>query len=178
MPLKYDPTTSKITLNDQEVGEYFYSEGIARVRLNLTYECGSDEWVVPLSYFDYGLDQLTQYKAHNEIAVRITSGEDAIAERYNVVRLLTEKSVKRDGYVWSFHNSDADNWPSAIHGHDYDKHLKLDVLTGKIYDAGTRQLCKKLTTAGLKAIQDELRGSKDFRDRVVALIDMPNSKDG
>ena len=31
-------------------------------------------------------------------------------------RLLTEKIVKRSGYVWKFNKTDADPWPSVLHG--------------------------------------------------------------
>jgi hypothetical protein len=58
-----------------------------------------------------------------------------------------------------------------LHGHDYEKGLKLDVLTGRIYDVGSRQLCRTLKAKRLKSIQDELRASEDFREIVAQLLD-------
>jgi hypothetical protein len=73
-------------------------------------------------------------------------------------------------YVWSFHKTDADTWPSALHGHEYDKNLKLDAVTGHIYDAGTRERLMTLKPQALSRIQEELRGSKDFVAMVEALV--------
>lgn len=170
MPLEFNPFTSRISLDGREVGEYRVVDGKAQVRLDLTYECSPDEWVIPLSWFDYGLHRLQKYRP-TEPSLEIETSEESIAETFDVVRLFTEKTVKRSGYIWQFHKSDVDIWPSPLHGHDYDKGLKLDAITGDIYDVGSRQMCKRLRPADLKVIQDELRGSKDFHDRVITLID-------
>ena len=82
--------------------------------------------------------------------------------------------MKRGSFVWDFHKSDADPWPSLLHGHDYDKGLKLDAITGQVYDVVTKTCCKVLKEKDLKAIQDALRKSKDFHNLVVdELIDIP-----
>ncbi|MGY4501197.1 hypothetical protein ACVWYH_005128 [Bradyrhizobium sp. GM24.11] len=101
----------------------------------------------------------------------VETSEDSIAEEFEVVRYLTEKQVKRGGYIWKFHKSDADDWPSPLHGHDYDKGLKLDAITGDIYDVGTRELCKTLKASDLQAVQAKLRASKDFKEAIATLID-------
>jgi hypothetical protein len=101
----------------------------------------------------------------------VETSADSIAEEFEVVRYLTEKQVKRGGYIWKFHKSDADDWPSPLHGHDYDKGLKLDAITGDIYDVGTRKRCKTLKAGDLRSVQAELRASKDFEEAVAALID-------
>lgn len=103
----------------------------------------------------------------------IETSEESVADEFEVVRFLTEKQVKRGGYIWKFHKSDADNWPSPLHGHDYDKGLKLDAITGGIYDVGTRALCKTLKAGDLHAVQAGLRASKDFKQAVATLIDNP-----
>jgi hypothetical protein len=72
-----------------------------------------------------------------------------------------------------FHKTDVDTWPSILHGHEYDKNLKLDALTGDIFDVATRQRCATLTEKKLKVIQEELRQSKDFADRVALLLGAP-----
>ena len=91
--------------------------------------------------------------------------EAEISELFQVRRSLNEKVVKRDGYIWNFHKNDPDHWPSNLHGHDYDKGVKLDALTGNIYDVGTREHRMKLSQKELDRIQQELRNSKDFADK-------------
>ena len=100
----------------------------------------------------------------------LNSDEGDIAEEYSVSRMLTERTVRQGGYIWVFHKNDVDHWPSALHAHDYDKNLKLDALTGEIYDAATKQRCGKLKTAKLEEIHGELRRSKDFTDKIVELL--------
>jgi len=171
MPLQYDPVTSEIRYEGKVVGRYDCKDGTARVSLNLTYECAPDEWVVPLSWFAYGLSHLAKHKSQEPVvSLTIETDEAEIAEEYEVLRLLTEKIVKRNGHIWNFNKTDADQWPSALHAHDYDKNLKLDALTGNIYDASTRQLCKKLSTKELDRIHDELRKSNDFAARITDLL--------
>jgi hypothetical protein len=161
MALEYDPQTSKIKYKGREIGEYVYEDGRARVRLNITYECDSDDWVVPLSWFDHGLNLLPENQPKSlEMALQIKTGEDSIECEHNVPRLLTEKTVKRNGYIWVFHKNDADEWPSLIHAHDYDKGLKLDAITGKIFDAATKEHCKDLKRRDLAVLQNELRMSR------------------
>jgi hypothetical protein len=153
------------------VGDYTIEDGRARVRLNITYECDLNEWPVPISWFAYGLSLLQKHQPRSdEQTLSISSDEQDIAEEYAALRQLTEKKIKRHGYVWCFNKTDADPWPSVLHGHDYDKNLKLDALTGNIYDAATRQCCKKLSAKKLAAIQGELRDSRDFAERVVQLL--------
>jgi hypothetical protein len=84
--------------------------------------------------------------------------------------------VRRKNYIWDFHKTDPDLWPSALHGHEYDKGLKLDAITGKIFDAATRQHCKTLDPERLSSIQDELRASKDFKERVREWVDVKPNK--
>jgi hypothetical protein len=171
MSLQFDPSTGKITYRGKEVGEHIFKDGRSTVRLNIEYE-GDDDWIVPLSWFAHGLSML----AENQPALAlltVETSEDSIAEEFEVVRFLTEKQVKRGGYIWKFHKSDADNWPSPLHGHDYDKGLKLDAITGGIYDVGTRERCKTLKAGDLQAVQAELRASKDFKEVVATLIDNP-----
>jgi uncharacterized protein YfkK (UPF0435 family) len=126
---------------------------------------------VPLSWFAYGLSHLAKHKSQEPVvSLTIETDEAEIAEEYEVLRLLTEKIVKRSGHIWKFNKTDADQWPSALHAHDYDKNLKLNALTGDIYDASTRQRCKRLSTKELDRIHDELRKSKDFAARITDLL--------
>jgi len=169
MPLEYDSGTSEIRYEGKVVGRYDCEDGNARVSLNLTYECTPEEWVVPLSWFAYGLSHLAKHHQEPVVSMTIETDEAEIAQEYDALRMLTEKIVKRNGYVWDFHKTDVDQWPSALHAHDYEKNLKLDALTGDIYDASTRQRCKRLSTKELARIHDELRKSSDFAARITEL---------
>jgi hypothetical protein len=134
------------------------------VNLDITYECSPDEWVVPLSWFAYGLGLLEEHRPQDKVVgLTVETSEAEIAEEYQVLRFLTKKTVKRDGYIWRFHKKDADDWPSRLHAHDYEKNLKLDALTGDVYDAATRHRCKKLSTKALARIHAELWVSADFK---------------
>lgn len=169
MALQFDPSTGKITYRGKVVGEHIYENGRSIVRLNIEYE-GGDDWIVPLSGFASGLAALDENRPP-QAELTINTPEDEVEQEFDVVRFLTEKQVKRNGYVWAFHKNDADNWPSPLHGHDYDKGLKLDAITGDIYDVGTKQRCKTLKSKHLNDIQEQLRESKDFKDKVSALVD-------
>lgn len=171
MPLEYDPNTSEIIYEGKVIGRYTFEDGVARVSLDITYECDPDEWIVPLAWFACGLRHLEKHKPQEKtVALTLETAETEIAEEYQVRRYLTEITVKRSGYVWRFHKNDPDHWPSLLHGHDYEKHLKLDALTGDIYDAGTRYKCKKLSSKELARIHTELRSSSDFADKMTDLI--------
>lgn len=169
MSLQFDPQTGKITYRGKEVGEHVFKNGRSTVRLNIEYK-GDDDWIVPLSWFAYGLSKLPENQPATAL-LTVETSEDSIAEEFEVVRSLIEKQVKRGGYIWKFHKNDADEWPSPLHGHDYDKGLKLDAITGEIYDVGTRQRCKTLKSRDLQAVQSNLRESKDFKDAVSTLVD-------
>ncbi|WP_156367274.1 hypothetical protein [Novosphingobium sp. KN65.2] len=169
MSLQFDPRTGKITYKGKEVGEHIFKDGRSAVRLNIEYE-GGDDWIVPLSWFAHGLSALAENQPTPAL-LTVDTPEDSIAEIFEVVRYLTEKQVKRGGYIWKFHKSDVDNWPSPLHGHDYDKGLKLDAITGDIYDVGTKERCKTLKAGALRHVQAELRSSKDFKEAVASLID-------
>ena len=124
-----------------------------------------------LAWLAYGLRLLAKHRTvGNEPALVLDSDEEDIAEEYPALRQLAEKEIKRHGYIWRFNKTDTDHWPSLLHGHDYGKNLKLDVVTGKIYDVATKQCCKRLASKKLAVIQEELRKSPDFAERVVMLL--------
>jgi len=174
MSLQFDPSTGKITYRGKEVGEHISKDGRYIVRLTIEYKA-DDDWVVPLSWFAYGLSKLAENQPAQTL-LTVETSDDSIDEEYEVVRFLTEKQVKRGNYIWMFHKSDPDDWPSPLHGHDYDKGLKLDAITGEVYDVGTRALCKTLKKKDLKAVQAKLRKSKDFTEEVKSLIDKISSE--
>jgi hypothetical protein len=125
--------------------------------------------MVPLSWFGFGLHKLQKYQPQ-PADLQIKTEESSIAETYDVSRFITEKIIRRGGYVWDFHKADADPWPSLLHGHDYERNLKLDAIASEIYDVGTRQRCKRMKLDDLRAIQETLKVSKDFHDKAITLI--------
>jgi hypothetical protein len=169
-----DPDTGKIFYRGREVGELVSKGGRSTVRLCLEYEASVDDSIIPLSLLATGLSQLPENRP-SAPALTIETTQGDIDEEFDVPPLLLEKLVKRKNYIWDFHKADADPRPSLLHGHDCDKGLKLDALTGAIYDVATRQRCKTLKPKTLRSIQDELRASKDFKDKVIALVDEANN---
>lgn len=168
MPLQFDPATGKITYRGQEVGQQVFEDGKSIVRINIQFETAG-EWIVPVSWLAYGLTLLPE-NGPLPVVLELQTPADGIEQEFDVVRFLTEKQVKRSGYVWKFHKTDVDPWPSPLHGHDYDKGLKLDVLTGDIFDVGTRQRCKKLKEKKLQEIRSALRASDDFKELMMTLL--------
>jgi|TARA_B100001971_G_C18188204_1_gene536943 hypothetical protein len=66
--------------------------------------------------------------------------------------------VKCGGKVWKFHKYDPDDiFPSKLHGHNHEDKEKVDVYTGEVFDATTRQLKRKLGKQELNRIQEECR---------------------
>ncbi|MCA3414918.1 MAG: hypothetical protein INF84_09975 [Roseomonas sp.] len=169
MSLIFDPVSKKIKYRDTVIGEHVYENGRSIVRLNLEYET-ADDWIPPLSWLAHGLSLLNENRPAPAL-LELETHEDGIAEEFECVRFLTERQVRRKNFIWSFHKNDADNWPSSLHGHEYEKGLTLDVITGEVYDKSTRQLCKRLKSKDLKKIQYELRSSKDFGEAVKKFID-------
>ena len=174
MTLELDQESRELRYKGKKVGSWRVENGIAHVSINLEYESAPEDWVVPISWLSNGLAQVDG--AVPSAVLELHSNDDDIAKEYLALRLLTEKWIRRDGYIWKFHKTDKDTWPSDLHGHDYDKHLKLDAITGNIFDVATRELCKTLKPDSLIAIQSALRDSKDFREKVALLIDQPRGR--
>ena len=111
MPLQFDMRTSEITYQGRRVGQCLVEEGVAKVTLEITYKCGIDEWIVPLSWFDYGLNLLQKHQSDSlEIALKVLTREEDIAKHFTDHRLLTEKTIKQKGDKWRFHKNDHDSW--------------------------------------------------------------------
>ncbi len=169
MSLQLNPSTGKITYKGNEVGERVFKEGRYVVQLSIEFE-SSDDWIVPLSWFAFGLATLPENQPAPTL-LTVETSSDSIADKYDGARYLIEKDIKSGGYVWRFHKTDPDSWPSPLHGHDYEHGLKLDAITGKIYNVITRQPCMTLKSKDLQSVQSDLRESKDFKDAVSSLVD-------
>src|SRR6056297_2498119 len=137
MALQIDLKTGLITRDGRTVGRVEEVAGRQVLQLELPLS-SHEEVAVALSWLATGLNELGPSRPKPDLI--ISTPDESIAEEYSVPRFLTEKLVKRGGYVWEFHKSDVDPWPSKFHAHDYEKGLKLDVLSGNVYDVGTREL--------------------------------------
>jgi hypothetical protein len=71
---------------------------------------------------------------------------------------------------WVFHKNDPDPWPSLLHGHHNSEPLKLDAITGGIYNIHTRQLVQTLKKTNLQWVHEQLLASKDFGDKARKLL--------
>jgi hypothetical protein len=71
---------------------------------------------------------------------------------------------------WIFHKVDADPWPSLLHGHHNERPLKLDAITGFIYNIRNRKHVQSLRRKPLLAVQQQLLMSKDLRERARSLL--------
>jgi hypothetical protein len=71
---------------------------------------------------------------------------------------------------WKFHKNDADPWPSVLHGHHSERPLKLDALSGNIFNIHTRERVQKMKHKELARVQAVLLGSKDFGERARSLF--------
>jgi len=168
MTISFDPDTNQLSHNGEVVGIVTFEGRNVKVRFSLAYKADTESWILPISWLGYGLSLLEELPSKPLLVIE--HPEDAIAEWYPVKRTLLEFIVKRDGFVWKFHKTDPDNWPSPLHGHDYEKRLKVDALDGEIYDTGTKERCGKLRKNELKDLQRALRSSKDFQKLAVSLL--------
>jgi hypothetical protein len=173
MPIAYNPLDSTLWLNDKQIGEISEpdEDGKVTVQFTISYRCLPGEAHQPLMAFATELAKLPDLQRRRPPTdLKIELPVDSIAEEFRVPRLLEEKHVKAGGYVWEFHKTDTDPWPSQLHGHDYERGLKLDALTGDVFDVGTRARCAILKKKALETVHTELRGSKDFANKLATLL--------
>ena len=167
MSLQYNQETRELFFKYDKVGECHYNGKTVQISLNFSYERSTEEWITPLSWFCYALSRILDQQASSRlISLEISCGDDEIEQTYDLARFLPEKTIKQKSYIWKFHKTDSDNWPSVLHGHEYQKSLKLDALNGNVYDAVTKQRCMRLKKHALLDIQERLRDSSDFRGKI------------
>jgi hypothetical protein len=114
--LQLNPLNGDIQFRGRKIGTTDYVDGKNRVSFNLTYETDTEDWVLPLSWLAYGMRE-AQLDTTLSMALTVSTLEEDV-EPMDVTGpvLLVEKILKLDGYVWQFHKSDADHWPSPLHG--------------------------------------------------------------
>jgi hypothetical protein len=141
-------------------------DGRYRVTVRFEYTTESEAWFLPVIAFANRMDEVMPLADPD--ALEIEMAKDSVEVIYGVPVSIQKLQLKRDGYKWTFHKNDADEWPSDFHAHDYDRRLKLDAKTGNIYDAVTKSHCGTLNPKTHKALQAELLASKDFSERAKA----------
>ena len=98
MSLQFDPSTGKITYRGKEVGEHISKDGRYIVRLTIEYKA-DDDWVVPLSWFAYGLSKLAENQPAQTL-LTVETSDDSIDEEYEVVPVPYRKaSEARELYM-------------------------------------------------------------------------------
>jgi hypothetical protein len=160
--LEFDPLSGDISFEGRKVGSTEYADGRTRVAFNIAYETGAEDWVLPLSWLAYGMRLAGLDQRPSPVLEVAIDVDDVEPVTLSGPVLLVEKTLKIDGYVWKFHKSDADHWPSPLHGHDYDRGLVIDGITGRIYDKATRIEVAKLKRKALGALHEDIRASKDL----------------
>lgn len=174
MPFQFDPNTSEFTYKGKTVGSWRVEKGQGRVLMDITYDV--DEAAIDvielLSRAGVALKEHARKTPPLVVACMIETGEDDIEFQVQGARqTLVEVTVKRDNYQWRFHLNDADPWPSIVHGHDYDRRLKIDAFTGKIYDTSTKNHCATLKKKKLDFIVIELKKNPEFKSRLESSAD-------
>lgn len=161
-------------MNGKTVGSHHFVNGRSIVRLDITYETVSEEWIDPIAHFLWQLQKLPEYMpVKSVVGFEIETDESEVEVLSGVSRRLDEKTIKGNGYKWRFHKNDADEFPSPLHGHDYERGLKLDAITGKIFDTSTKNHCETLKSKALLEVQTALRASADFTDKVGRYLPPP-----
>lgn len=162
----HDHKGQKFLIDGEEICRYTVTDGRATVTVTWTYECAPDEIIVPLSYFTNGLAELSP------LSLTVETDADSVDLVVGKQTLL-EKQVKVGGYKWEFHKTDVDNWPSPLHGHDYESMRKLDAITGDVFDVNTKACVGKLKSKQLDVVHNTLRSSSDFRQKIAQYVDGP-----
>lgn len=161
----------KLVFDGETIATHEYRDGQHTVTINFSYSVNGEMWFQPVVDLVKCLRGFAEYKdVAPDLLLVLESEEDDVEILSGVVRRLDEKTVKGDGYKWRFHKNDADNFPSPLHGHDYERGLKIDALTGRIFDAATKNHCETLKAKGLDKLHRELKGSTDFKDKLERLL--------
>ncbi len=134
-----------LVFNGETIATHQFRDGRHIITVNFSYEVSDDFWWQPVSDLVRGLKKFQEYKdVPAVVLLTLESDEDEVDVLSGVMRRLDEKTVKGSGYKWRFHKSDADPFPSPLHGHDYERGLKIDALTGRIYDVSTKNHCETM----------------------------------
>lgn len=160
--LTIDPNDpNRVLYKGKVVAEVRTTGERSSVRIDFDYEASVDEWIVPLSHLATGLRALEPPAP--PVALTLELDADSIESPGITQMMLLEKELKAGGYTWIFHKSDADPWPSPVHGHDYEHGLVLDAVTGKIYQVSNRKEVGTLKKKKLVKLQQDIKGNEDLK---------------
>lgn len=167
-----------ILYKGQPVGRLVYDKdtGRTRVEVSLAYETDDCNWVLPLSLFAQGLSAIEPPPPPSVLDISYET--DAVELDESAFRLLLEKKLKVGGCVWKFHKDDADDWPSELHGHDYDQNTVINAATGDIFDKTTRDHVGTMKKKDLAALHVALRTCKDTQDLANRLLPPADRTEG
>jgi len=161
--LQLSDKNDDILLDGKPVGK-LETGSDGKLRIILDFELDSDRAIAALAWFAHSLEE-TRSPADFELVTPIKGMIFKGGQH-----LLLEYTLKHAGHKWRFHKNDADDWPSIIHGHDYEANLKLNPFDGKFFDTTTREYQGRLTKRQLRTVQRGLLRSKDFEERFKKLL--------
>jgi hypothetical protein len=170
MGLELSPE-DEIIYQGRVVGRLTYDNdngGNARICLDVAFACSPGDHIVPLTYLSIGLTKVEPPPSPALIVIQTDPGDFVDAEE--APRLLLEEIVKVRPNIWNFHKNDKDPWPSVLHAHDYEKNLKLDAISGEIFNVTTRKRVGRLNEKKLAAVQAQLLFSKDLGELARSLF--------
>ena len=158
----FSADTGHIVFRGKKIGSMQVIDGATKVAFNIQYESDDENWILPLSWLAHGLRQARlDYRPEIVLDVAFESDDAELAANAGSQQLI-EKTFKVAGRSWRFHKSDADHWPSPLHGHDYEHGQVIDGVTGEIFDKATRTQLGRLKPNKLMVMHDLLRASKDL----------------
>jgi len=159
--MNIDPNNpDQIVHNGRVVATRLQDRGKSIVEISMSYTAGNDDWIVPLSWLAQGLARIEPPPPSPVMTFETVL--DAVEPDAAFEVHLFEKTLKTGGYTWQFHKTDADPWPSQLHGHDYEYGLVLDGVTGDIFNVTSRNKVAHLKARDLAALQSDLRANKDL----------------
>lgn len=168
MSFQFNPRTFEFLYKDRVVGSWHVENGQGRVLLDITYDVdeAAMDVIELLSRAGVALLDHAEKEPKNDPLCILETEKSDVEMVDGARRRLVEVTIKRDNYQWRFHLNDADPWPSIVHGHDYDRGLKLDAFTGYIYDINTKQHCETLKKKKLSFIVAKLKEHPEFKQRL------------
>ncbi|PZP56506.1 MAG: hypothetical protein DI586_03405 [Micavibrio aeruginosavorus] len=167
--IQFNSETEEFIYKNKVVGSWKVENGHGRFHLDITYEV--DDVGISLGELLPKIAEVLKIHAEKEPPMKdpiviLETDEIDVEPIMPARRTLTEVTIKRGNHKWRFHLNDADPWPSIVHGHDYERNLKLDAFTGYIYDISTRNHCETLKKKKLNFIVAKLKENPEFKHRL------------
>ena len=126
-------------------------------RVDLSLECPLEEMILFLQAVGKAYDDAVPFSENDSVQVELTPDGDTRWPEAPLI--LLEHTIRLRGEQIRVHKSDADTWPSDLHGHPLGRPgHKIDIYTGDIYKISNR---KKVGTLGKK---DRARTHAALRD--------------